>query len=1090
MKKKDYLYVGLLVLVSLIIFYTNYIPGTYLVGWDNLMPELNFKANFARGLVSVWQEYRGLGVEDGMAHAANLVHTAFLYLLSFIFPNNMLRYVFQIGIHLFGGVGMYFLIVKGLKRKSEIAFIGALFYMFNLATIQIFFAPFEVFSTHFGFLPWLVLSALNIIHTLNKKNILLFLLISVLATPQGFVPTVFIAYLIVLGSIILATILKDGKRKIINIIIILCITFISNSFWLMPFLHGALNQGKIIQNAKINQMSSEEIFEKNKYRGKITDVLYMRGFMLDITENNLKKEFVFIMKAWNEHNNQPFVVAISSLFVLCTLYGLSKTLLHVKRKKKNTDGAEYFILIYIAGILLLATNTPIFAEINILLRTYVPFFGEAFRFPYTKFFIMYSFAYTIFFVFGPELLLNKLHSHKKIYISFLLFSCVTVIIYAFPAFRGHFFYDVERIKIPKQYFDVITYFENEKSDARIMTLPQPIFWNWPYYRWGSRGSGFLWYGIKQPMLERPFDPWSNYNEQYFNELFYALQTENKTLFKNVIKKYDIEFILIDKSIVNTNKIQEADKLVEKIKNWIPESEQISFDSLVVFKLNGIPQLEHNLTLKSVGGTFENEHLDQLYTDFGDYYIDEDMTGIYYLFPSLFSNKTQQNLEYEINKDDESINLTSKKIQLGQAEALQQYNFVNVPAFNSKEFYTPAVVEYSNKNLLIRPLAIQLKMGKEEKQIHLFSPISYYFNEKAPPIVKINGEVIPTDEKKHILLFSNHENILTASNTLGKEVNTNLKISFLDNGYELTSVDGIIRPTVMLETFELGKNSIKEKTYELSNPCPEEIRGGFAVTNTLESGISLETRHATNCLNVFYATIPQQTGSLVWVDLENKSGMRPSLIVDNPEQKSIFIETKLNSKSAFNSIIVPPTSPYVYSGYGVHIRNESSGNTLTQNIVKDLSVFYIPYNWLKSLSLVNKKTESVAMIDTCLQQNIFKYNCKVSEINSSDKNILFLSQSFNNAWKAYEVNTCNTQHVICNIRAKIQNFLPFLFGTELTNHVLVNNWSNGWVLNSSKLKAESANSTIVIIFWPQYLEFIGFGLLIGTLVIIGFWKKKI
>lgn len=43
-----------------------------------------------------------------------------------------------------------------------------------------------------------------------------------------------------------------------------------------------------------------------------------------------------------------------------------------------------------------------------------------------------------------------------------------------------------------------------------------------------------------------------------------------------------------------------------------------------------------------------------------------------------------------------------------------------------------------------------------------------------------------------------------------------------------------------------------------------------------------------------------------------------------------------------------------------------------------------------------------------------------------------------------------------------------------NYILVNNWANGWVLDSEKL---------IIVFLPQYLEYLGFVFLIGTFVVI-------
>ncbi|MBI4130556.1 hypothetical protein HY468_04520, partial [Candidatus Roizmanbacteria bacterium] len=86
------------------------------------------------------------------------------------------------------------------------------------------------------------------------------------------------------------------------------------------------------------------------------------------------------------------------------------------------------------------------------------------------------------------------------------------------------------------------------------------------------------------------------------------------------------------------------------------------------------------------------------------------------------------------------------------------------------------------------------------------------------------------------------------------------------------------------------------------------------------------------------------------------------------------------------------------------------------------------------------------------------------------------------------------------KLKTQNWLaelfPPLFGKQLTEHVLVNNWANGWVLPSeetqnSKLKIqnETTEQTVKIIFWPQYLEYIGFGLLILSFLYLLRYHRK-
>jgi len=68
---------------------------------------------------------------------------------------------------------------------------------------------------------------------------------------------------------------------------------------------------------------------------------------------------------------------------------------------------------------------------------------------------------------------------------------------------------------------------------------------------------------------------------------------------------------------------------------------------------------------------------------------------------------------------------------------------------------------------------------------------------------------------------------------------------------------------------------------------------------------------------------------------------------------------------------------------------------------------------------------------------------------------------------------------------LNSLFPYLFGKELKEHVLVNNWANGWVLDNN----DSPNHKFITIFWPQYLEYLGFAILIFTFAGILFLKKS-
>ena len=546
-------YPFLLIILELVLFLANFTPKTFLVGWDNIMPEFNIPLNYMRAINSMWQEYRGLGTLDGMAHAANLLHTVYIHILSFFLPQNLLRFVFIHLTHILGGVALYFLAYRLFKNKHG-AFTSAVFYLLNIAVIQMYFAPLEVFATHFAALPIMALALLSALNKTTKKSLLVLFGASVLTSPQGFVPTVFISYGI-LAALILA--FSIGKTSVKKLGLVAAVIFISNAFWLLPFSYTALFKGSEIKDTRINEFSSDEIFYRNKARGTFQDVVTLKGFMLDTVEyDTFKKENFGFMQKWVDHISTFPVTVAQWIFALLMLIG-SFAVIQLRIK------ALYpFLATNVISFFFLANNTPVLDLLNQLIRDYVPLFGEAFRFPFTKFITLYAFTYSLLLGLGVSYLatflvnlFTKVLSHKVIaktaYISVLAVCTFSIVYSSLPAFQGNFTSPYVRLALPKDYVDTMAYFKNEPSDGRILTFPMHTFWNWEYRTWGHRGSGFLWYGIPQPLVIRPFDPWSNYNEQLFNEFSSAYQSNDIVAFDNLLKKHEVRYILIDTTVLNT-----------------------------------------------------------------------------------------------------------------------------------------------------------------------------------------------------------------------------------------------------------------------------------------------------------------------------------------------------------------------------------------------------------------------------------------------------------------------------------------------------------------------------------------------------------
>lgn len=637
------IFILLLLVVEIALLITNFKPGTYFLGWDNLFPEINFSENLKRSFFGIWQEYRGLGLLDGMSFAANLPHYIFLNILSFILPQNVLRYFFIFLMHFLGGVGLFTLsnhLFKKYSYNKIASFIASLFYLLNIATIQMFFAPYEVFTVHFAFLPWLLLSAIIYSEDSSRKNLLVFAVFSILSIPQSHVPTLFIVYLL---ALILVTI-KNFKVSTV----ILLTTIVINAYWLFPYAYSTLQNAEIIKNSKINIMSTEDAYLKNKAFGDLNNVILLKGFMLDYTDLQINNERM--MSAWKNHTNSPVFTFLGYLFFSICLYGV---FLGIKNKKHLS-----FIAMFALSFLMLSNNTPILSFVTQFLQKNVPFFQQIFRFTFTKFSILYVFSLSLLISFGLVNLFKyfKYNSEKLSFISTALTVCL-ISIYSYPSWNANFLYSQLKVNIPQEYFEVVNYFKDKNINERVAILPQADYWGWTYTNWGYHGSGFIWYGIPQATLDGAFLPWSNYNENYYWEISYAIYSKNLPRLENVLEKYHINWILLDENVINPTSPKAL--LFEDTKAMLANSGKIKlekeFGNIKIYKVNLETPVKDYLfvseSLPTVGPKYDWNNNDLAYLEKGNYEI-SDNPKYYYPFRSLFTGRQETKLS--INKTSDTI----------------------------------------------------------------------------------------------------------------------------------------------------------------------------------------------------------------------------------------------------------------------------------------------------------------------------------------------------------------------------------------------------------------------------------------------------
>ncbi|MEK7066070.1 MAG: hypothetical protein AAB965_00690, partial [Patescibacteria group bacterium] len=245
------------------------------------------------------------------------------------------------------------------------------------------------------------------------------------------------------------------------------------------------------------------------------------------------------MSTWRNHLTNPSITVIGYTNFFLVITGI---IYAVKKKLTHTGALLDIVLICLFFL----------AGGGLLINNHLPLIGELFRSPFTKFSTPLSFTFAVFFSVGTIFLLDLfsfLHSRLTYLLTTFTVS-LGLVVFTAPVFTGNLFSSNLRLSVPKEYFQVFDYFQTQDPSTRIANFPQYTFWGWNYYSWGYRGSGFLWYGLHQPILDRAFDVWSHDSEKYYDKINQAIYSQNQNSFDSLIDKYSVGWLLIDKYVIS------------------------------------------------------------------------------------------------------------------------------------------------------------------------------------------------------------------------------------------------------------------------------------------------------------------------------------------------------------------------------------------------------------------------------------------------------------------------------------------------------------------------------------------------------------
>lgn len=663
--------------------------GRWFLGWDSTSPEINLPLNLQRFFYGVWQEYRGLGTTDGMAHTANLVHWVYSALLSLVFPGWLIRPLINNLTHFFAGWGTYVLVrtVLQSRRKADetdaaratqdqvLGLVSAVFAMFNLLTIQMYNLPLELFSFHFAVLPWTLWAMTKFVIGGDRRYLLGLAGISLAGVSQAHVPTVFVSYGLFCGVWALGLLWHTQwrarlRRSVAAILVILLI----NSFWLLPYAYSVVTKSAEITNAKQNLVGTSSVFYRNSAWGTARALFTYGGFSLDYYDwNETTQTFTPIMQTWREWWRSPLYTLAAGVISLGVLLGLWANLAKRPRQWQSVEVST--TLAWLLCFVMLGTTIPGIGATTEFLREHIPLFGQIFRFTFTKFSLGYVIFSGILLSLGLAYILDnvrklkpagRLHPVWSVGALWLMLLAAT----SWPAW-GKLYYEKLFVQVPDSYFAFAEYFTSNHVAGRYVTLPMHSLWGWTTNTtsWGYRGSGFLWQLAAPPMLDRAFDPWSKYNETAYFQLKTALYRQDGKQFLDTLKKFHLTHFLDDDSVFHPGGYatalfrQETSRFFSEIGGI---SQEQSFDNLRLYAIDQ-PDGRNTLpfapaSLRAISPDYESAYntFDPAYHLFGDYVALP--SGIHFPFSFLsledLARAQHTNIAEHLLITDETVALTT------------------------------------------------------------------------------------------------------------------------------------------------------------------------------------------------------------------------------------------------------------------------------------------------------------------------------------------------------------------------------------------------------------------------------------------------
>ena len=261
------------------------------------------------------------------------------------------------------------------------------------------------------------------------------------------------------------------------------------------------------------------------------------------------------------------------------------------------------------------------------------------------------------------------------------------------------------------------------------------------------------------------------------------------------------------------------------------------------------------------------------------------------------------------------------------------------------------------------------------------------------------------------------------------------------------------------------NVLSQVKYQIDNPEADGFRPNDSYVKTVKSSgqIQLTAKGTSDELAFYIDNLPHSGDFIMKAQTKYTSGLPTMFYTNNSFEDKAEVVTQLSKTNQDNWIVLPKSENY-YAGYGFHFTEQSMGSEIAQASIGKIELMPFPAEFLRNLRLVKSNDEPI--INKFNEKNPISFvslglSAYLVSQNLPSNSYLILSQAYDAGWSAYKISGDSF----------LNKSLPFIFGKKITDHVVINNWENGWILS------DGSTGQVVITYLPQYFEYIGFGIVI-------------